>query len=301
MNGNGDGAPHLSVVICTRDREQFIAAAVESVLACDYPSFDVTVIDQSTTDGTEAALSPLRGDERLRYVHRDEAGLSRARNTGITSTTGSVIVFTDDDCVAHPDWLASIVRALDIEPDGDLLYGTVLPVSVGTPSLEIERPGRISKRDGYRVYGMGANFAARRELFAHSGLFDVVLGAGGPLKAAEDFDLAYRAYLADRVILLRPDVYLRHDGFRALDEWPGLIRNYGAGNAAFYLKHVRCRDPFMLWLTVRHVVDTLARWAVRGLLRRPGPQGDYLRGFFAGARASLRFRVDRATRLYVEP
>ena len=79
-------------------------------------------------DATREALQPLLDREpRLTYVHSDEPGLSRAYNNGIRRTTGEILVFTDDDCLAPKDWISSIVAAFEAEPDGDLLYGQVVP------------------------------------------------------------------------------------------------------------------------------------------------------------------------------
>ena len=167
---------HASVVICTRNRPDKIGTAVGSVLALDYPAFDVTVIDQSTTDDTRRALDAYHDDERLRYLHFDEAGLSRAYNNGIRQTQGEIIAFTDDDCIVPNDWLTCIVSAFQADQDGELLYGRVQPWESGeghdlTPLLDIPVAERLSKQNrNYKVFGMGANFAARRRLFDRIGL-----------------------------------------------------------------------------------------------------------------------------------
>ena len=92
------------------------------------PVVRLTVIDQSTTDDTREVLEPIAAaDGGSRYVHSTEAGLSRAYNTGIAASSGEVIAFTDDDCIVPPDWLRTIVTAFAADPDGDLLYGQVIP------------------------------------------------------------------------------------------------------------------------------------------------------------------------------
>ncbi len=295
----------IDVVICTRNREGSIEAAVRSVLANTGVRFHLTVIDQSTSDATGEILRPIAADdERLKYVHVDEAGLSRAYNTGIRMTSSDVIAFTDDDCLVPTDWVAAIVAAFDAEPDGDLLYGQVLALESGpeaalTPSLVIDKPERLSHKDGFRVFGMGANYAARRRLFDRIGGFDEVLGGGGPLRSSQDFDLAYRAYRGHAVILLRPEVVLRHDGRREEDDWPTLLLNYGTGDGAFYTKHVRCRDPLALWLLVKQLVLTTVKNVAKFVMRRDAPGFNYLKGLIAGVRGSFGFDVDRSTRMYV--
>lgn len=298
---------HVSAVICTRNREDKIGTAVASVLASDYPSFELTVIDQSTTDGTRKVVEPMAADDpRLRYIHVDEAGLSRAYNNGIRRTDGEILAFTDDDCIVAPDWLSTIVDAFAAEPDGDLLYGQVVAAgstaddNALTPQLHIPAPERLSKHDGYKVFGMGANFAARRRLFSSAGSFDEILGGGGALWSSQDYDMAYRTYQSGNVILLRPEVTLRHDGRRESEDWPSLLVAYGSGDGAFYMKHIRCRDPFALWLFTKQFMGTAARWVAKTLLRRPNDHNYYLKGMVRGARGSFKFGVDRATRLYVE-
>jgi glycosyltransferase involved in cell wall biosynthesis len=297
--------PHASIVVCTRNRHDKIGAAIESLLAQDYPSYDVTVIDQSTTDETERALDRWAGDSRLHYVHSTVAGLSRAYNRGIRESTGDILAFTDDDCLVRPDWLATIVAAFSADQEADLLYGSVDPLDDpsgrrgGAPYLTIAEPERLNKKTGFRVVGMGANFAARRRLFDRIGGFDEVLGGGGPLRSSQDFDLAYRAYHAGSTIVLRPDVTVIHDGFRADEDWPSLLLAYGIGDGAFYTKHARCRDPYAIWLLVRQLGASTGKWVGKRVLGRDAGSFNYVRGFTQGMRQSFRFPVDRVARMYV--
>ena len=243
----------------------------------------------------------------MHYIHVDQAGLSRAYNDGIDRTSGELIAFTDDDCVVPGDWLTTIASAFDAEPEGELLYGQVLPLGnssddiAKTPALHIDEPQRLSRRDGFKVFGMGANFAARRRLFQRIGEFDTVLGGGGELRSSQDFDLAYRAFRGGSVILLRPEVTLRHDGRRESEDWPSLLRAYGTGDGAFYTKHVRCLDPYALWLLSKQLFGSTAKWIVKTLLGRRPQEINYVRGMLTGIRGSFRFKVDRDARLYVEP
>jgi glycosyltransferase involved in cell wall biosynthesis len=295
----------VSVVIATCDRANKIPRAVASVLANDYPAFDLTVVDQSSTDATQSALRDLAdSDPRLHLLHVEEKGLSRARNTGICASTGSIIAFTDDDCIVPGHWIADIVRAFESERDGQLLYGCVsaLPDDDNpflTPFLKIEAAERLSRADGFRVVGMGANFAARRGLFDSIGGFDEQLGCGGPLRAGEDFDLSYRTYRSGAVILLRPDVSLLHDGRRELPDWPGLVHGYGIGDGAFYSKHIRCGDWRAVQMLSFRVARTGTRVAVKRIIGRATAEDSYLRGLLMGVREGMRFRVDRRSRQYV--
>jgi glycosyltransferase involved in cell wall biosynthesis len=296
--------PRISVVICTRNRQDKIGAATASVLANDHPDFDVTVIDQSSTAATEMALhSILKCDRRITYHHMALAGLSRAYNVGITKTKADLIAFTDDDCIVPVDWLQRIENAFAEESDADLLYGQVVAkpsaLEEGSivPDLPFTRSERLSRRDGFRVIGMGANFAARRTLFDRIGGFDEALGGGGPLRSSQDFDLAYRTYRAGAVILLRPEVTLLHDGGREPDDWHTVMHNYGVGDGAFYTKHVRCGDLYALMLLVRKISRLGAGATIKTILGQR-PRTDYLAGILTGVKDSRRFPVDKRERLY---
>ena len=297
---------HLSVVICTRNRPDKIGTAVASVLANEHPAFDLTIVDQSTDDATGAVLRPLAEDDlRLHYFHVEEAGLSRAYNTGIRLTSGGIIAFTDDDCIVPADWLTRIEDAFDADEQGDLLYGQVDAASTDdgdarlTPVLELKRAERLGRDDGFRIIGMGANFAARRRLFDTIGGFDEVLGGGGPLRSSQDFDLAYRTFRAGSVILLRPEVTIRHDGRRDHEDWPGLLRNYGIGDGAFYSKHVRCGDIYALRLFLKNLWHHTSRYLVKTALGRRPVGRFYIRGMFEGVQNGRQFQIDRGTRNYV--
>jgi glycosyltransferase involved in cell wall biosynthesis len=297
----------VSSVICTRNRPDLIGQAVASVLANSYPEFELLVVDQSTDERTGQIVKSLMASHaNLRYLHTDRAGLSRAYNIGIRETKGEVLAFTDDDCVAPTDWIASIARVFETLPSVDMLYGQVLlpkelENTTGTvPTLHIGKAELLDRHHGFRVYGMGANYAARRQLFGRIGGFDEALGGGGPLKSSQDFDLQYRAYLGGVAVALRPEVKVDHYGVRTREQWPATQVAYGFGDGAFYFKHVRCGDAFALGMLINRLALLFAREALSKLhLRRRPSNALYLRSYVTGIRESLRFRVDRAHRLYV--
>jgi hypothetical protein len=143
---------------------------------------------------------------------------------------------------------------------------------------------------------MGADFALRRSLVNRIGYFDEALGGGGPLASSQDFDFQYRTYCAGGVCLLAPEVQVLHYGIRNWTDWPKTLTAYGIGDGAFYMKHVRCLDLFATWLAARKS----ARLVIRQLVSPFRKKSDkaYFRGYFEGIRRSLRYDVNRKTRLY---
>ncbi|HSR22156.1 MAG TPA: glycosyltransferase family A protein, partial [Candidatus Eisenbacteria bacterium] len=265
--------PPISVVICTRDRPDTIGGALDSVIAQDYPDHEVLVIDQSRGDETARIVDEVRGRfPRLRSVRLRTPGLSRAYNAGVREATGSILAFTDDDVVAPAGWLRSIARAFAGHPGVGLLYGQVLvaPELVErenrdgvTPALGITERRVLDREHGFQVFGMGANFAARRSLFERVGEFDEVLGGGGPLQSSQDFDFVYRVFKCGESTLLEPEVVVHHHGFRGHDEWPATMRSYGIGVGGFCSKHVRLGDPYAAWLLCGFLARAAGRFGKR--------------------------------------
>ncbi len=296
--------PAASVVLCTVNRPDLIGQAVASILNCELEDFELIVVDQSPDSRTRDALNPIRErDNRLRYIHSERVGLSAAYNTGIRESCAPVIAFTDDDCVVPTDWLRRVVETFAINPDVELVYGQVLvPDDVSStdgviPALEFATQERLSNVAGFRVCGMGANFAARRSLFDRVGPFDEVLGGGGPLRSSQDFDLQFRAYRFGVVCLLEPSVRVFHYGLRTADQWPATLRAYGTGDGGFYMKHVRCGDRVALRLLVSRLAGQTVRVVVKPLLGRKHSSA-YLAGLIAGIWGSYGYQVDRPSRMY---
>jgi GT2 family glycosyltransferase len=286
---------------------------LESVAECDYPSFDVHIMDQSTNDKTREIVEQLakrfESKCKINYHHLDKAGLSRAYNQGMGVSDGAIIACTDDDVVVPRDWLSNIKRAFDKDPEAGLLFGQVLvPESLkeaertGTivPSFVIERPERLIKGHGFHVCAMGANMAIRRTLLERVVGFDEALGGGGPLRSSQDFDFLYRTYLSGMAILLAPEVKVDHYGTRTQDQWPGTLKAYGIGDGAFYSKHIRCGDPFALWMFTKRVALMGAREMKSLVLKGRLKRDDYAFNLFNGVRAAAKFGIDRKTRLFIE-
>jgi GT2 family glycosyltransferase len=304
----------VSVVICTRNRPDTVGQALESVAECEYPTFDVHVMDQSTDEETKKIVEGLAArfahKLRINYHHLEKAGLSRAYNLGIAASDGEIVACTDDDVVVPTDWVAQVAKAFQADPKAGLLYGQVLiPESlkeasrngVIVPNLPITKYERLIKGGArFRVFGMGANYALRRSVAAEVGGFDEALGGGGPLRSSQDFDFAYRVYRAGYAVILTPDVKVDHYGSRTGEQWPGTMKAYGVGDGAFYSKHIRCGDPLAVMLFGKVLLRAGARYAKTALLERKIRDDDYTVNLFVGIRDASKFAIDPKHRLYRE-
>src|SRR6266404_2389036 len=103
------GAPFISVVIPTFNRKDALVACLSRLDAQSYPraGFEVVVVDDGSTDGTEGEVERFATDSGLPLsCHRqDHAGPAAARNAGAGRARGEVLAFTEDDVEPDRRWL----------------------------------------------------------------------------------------------------------------------------------------------------------------------------------------------------
>ena len=239
--------PHISVIICTRNRAHMLRESLESVrIAAGNGAFyaELVVVDNGSTDGTfgtvETWAKDLPPELPVRLVREPRAGLSIARNTGVASARGDIILFTDDDCRLEPDYFKRLGEVYANQPGAVIIGGRV---ELGDPQdlpMTIKTDRRPATFDGVDVgaFAIGSNLTLNRSAWSIVGPMDERFGAGTDFKASEETDYLHRAYLAGIPILYRPELCIYHfHGRRTVPEARKLWRNYSIGNGALYAKY----------------------------------------------------------------
>ena len=103
--------PRVSVIMPVYNGQAYLAAAIDSVLGQTLRDHELVVVDDGSTDGSAAILAGY-GD-RIRVLRQANAGVSAARNAGIAAARGDFIAFLDSDDWWEPDFLQSMVDAMD--------------------------------------------------------------------------------------------------------------------------------------------------------------------------------------------
>ena len=293
--------PSASVVICSRNRPALLHQAVHSVLQGSILPAEIVVVDQSDASDPELAeMGAVRGCE-VRYHWDTARGVSRARNRGLEAARSDVVLFTDDDVFVDRDWVGAMVGALSELGPGGVVTGRVLATENETPGgwapalVGEAEPATYEGRIGRDVLEAG-NMGVFRATLLRTGGFDPCLGPGTSFPAGEDNDMGYRLLGAGCRIRYEPRAVIYHRAWRGPEEYVPLRWRYGIGQGAYYAKHMRLRDPYMLGrlsrLLRKHLFLSLKR--VRREPRAAGGHLAYVAGVLTGAlRWSVRRRSSR--------
>lgn len=296
----------VSIIIATRNRGKLIAATVQSILANDYPNFEVIVVDQSDNQETAQALTQFENDTRVRYIFSQRTGTSYARNLGIAESQGALIAITDDDCEVAPDWLAQLVEAFEFDQKIGVIFGSVLPPadwnwSEGFIPISVLETTELQRNlwEIRKSKKLGACMGIRREVWQQVHGFDEMLGPGKNLRANEDGDIAFRAVLHGYYVLNTSNFKVTHFGARRNSEIRDLLFGYAFGNAATLLKLVRCRQLKVWPLLLDKMFLTYLFPVTWNIVRRKRPSGlAMLQGFLAGLWYSRKLPLDREHWVY---
>jgi glycosyltransferase involved in cell wall biosynthesis len=302
----------VSMIVCTRDRTRGLQECLHTLQQVDYDPIEIIVVDNAPSDSAtwEAVAALAQNDDRVRYTCEPRAGLSRARNHGLSMAKYDIAAFTDDDTMVDPGWPSAIAAGFAGDPETMCVTGMVAAMALDTRSqryfdsryswgeafeprrydLTIHRyPTRLYPFSA-GIFGTGANFAVRRSALADLGDFDPLLGAGGPGRGGEDLDMFLRVILAGGRICYLPSALVWHRHRADAQALSEQIYSYGYGLGAYLAKHFLNRQlPLaMLGQGIRQIGLVVSRMRQATQESQYGEGGKKLglteaRGFVAGA------------------
>lgn len=102
---------NVSVIIPAYNGALYVGKGIESVLAQDYDSYEIIVIDDGSTDNTKEVVAQY--GNRVKYFYQENQGVAQARNRGLECATGQYISFLDQDDFFLPHKLSAQVKILE--------------------------------------------------------------------------------------------------------------------------------------------------------------------------------------------
>jgi len=188
--------PFVSVIVPVFNGERFIRKVVENILSQDYPSLEIIMINDGSTDKTEEIIKELPLE--IRYLSQKHFGPSAARNRGINEAMGEYIAFLDVDDLWPKENLRMLLKELSQDRDIDVVHGYAQLAHYNPVTDTYEYRGNPAESFPYYI---GAALY-RRTAFTKVGLFDPTLHYG------EDTDWFTRAKELNVTIKRLEDVTL---------------------------------------------------------------------------------------------
>ena len=238
--------PFISVIVPVRNEAPFIRRTLDQLLGQHYAPdrFEVLVVDGASTDGTPAVVRALEADHpNLRLLSNARRWSSAARNLGVQSARGDILVVIDGHCdVDNPDYLNDLADAF--ERSGADCVGRPQPLDVpGASALQraiaAARASRLGHNPASYIYSAGEQFvpsksvaiAYRRSVFEAVGYFDE------NFDACEDVEFNHRIDQAGLRCFFTPQVRVRYYPRTSLRGLFHQLRRYGQGRVRLLAKH----------------------------------------------------------------
>jgi len=225
-------SPQISVIVCTYNGAALLPACLASLSRLRHPSYEVIVIDDGSTQDIAAIVRDFPG---VRYHRQEHAGLSAARNLGMKKARGSILAYTDDDCIADEDWLGHIATGFD-DPRWVACGGPNIPPSPrnSTEAIVAAAPGapaHVMLSDAEAEHLPGCNLAIRRNTLEAIGGFRAHY-----LTAGDDVDICWRLREHGHLRFM-PGATVWHHRRRTLGAYLRQQRGYGHAEALLMRDH----------------------------------------------------------------
>jgi glycosyltransferase involved in cell wall biosynthesis len=242
-------SPKIAGIICTHNRDHYLAGAIDSLLAQTCPDCEILVVDNASSDNTRQVTESRLDNPRLKYVYEPILGLSTARNRGAKETKAPILAYLDDDAIASSQWLEILLNAYEnneklavaggkvtlIWPQGynqpnwlsDDLAGGLGAFDLGDNVVYITHPNLTPR---------GVNYSIRRDFLDKIGGFDPNLGRiGKKLLSNEELYTTELALAQGWQVGYFPDALVEHNvaperinrqWFMRRSWWQGISEHY---------------------------------------------------------------------------
>ena len=226
--------PLVSIIVCSYNGAKTLAACLESLGKLNYPSYEIILVDDGSTDNTAQIAAEF---PNVQYIHQENHGLSIARNTGAAAAKGDVFAYTDSDCMADADWLYYLIGTL---VSGD--YAGVGGPNVSPPARNWIQacvaaapggPSHVLLTDTIAEHVPGCNMAWYRWAFESVGGFDPEYH-----KAGDDVDFCWRVQQAGHDVAFSPTAIVWHYRRFTLSAFRKQQQGYGEAESMLRFKHL---------------------------------------------------------------
>ena len=202
----------FSVVIPLYNKANYIQNCLKSVLKQTHKKFEVILVNDGSTDGSEAVVERFQ-DSRIRLVHQENKGASAARNKGVSLAKHEWIALIDADDYWYPNHLEELQNTIEQFPKADVVcnnYEILLDNDfIKQPAFSIEYPLKAQYIEDYFKGSLIDPIAWTSALSFTSSIFKKVGEFDTNIKSGQDIDLMVKFGLA-ATIAFNPKVTMRY-------------------------------------------------------------------------------------------
>jgi glycosyltransferase involved in cell wall biosynthesis len=195
--------PYFSIVIPVYNKEKFVAKTIESVLSQTFTDYEIIIVNDGSTDQSEAKISTFK-DNRIQYYSKKNEGVALARNFGIEKATADYICFLDADDYWHPTFLETMQRYSSELPEQKVFAAAI---EIETKNKTIPARYSIESTSDFEI----VNFfnASQKEcvlwtssVCIHKSVFEKVGDFDTKIKHGEDTELWIRIGLQFPIVFI---------------------------------------------------------------------------------------------------
>ena len=200
--------PYFSVIIPSFNRRQKLCRAIDSVLSQSFRDYELIIIDDGSTDGTDSIALQYKG--KISYFFQENQGVSSARNKGISVSNSPFIAFLDSDdtwdkrkLARHKEYIESNPHILIHQTEDIWIRNDRF---VNPQKKHLKREGDIFEQSLHLCMISPSSVVMSREIFDKYGYFDE------ELPACEDYDLWLRITPFEYIGLIKEKLITRYAG-----------------------------------------------------------------------------------------
>lgn len=251
--------PLCSIIVPTHNRPAPLRMCLESLTRLDYPRdrFEVIVVDDGGPTRLDSTIDPVRNRLEVTLIRQTRAGPATARNAGAARAGGTLLAFTDDDCMPDPGWLRAFAMRLADAPDamtgGQTINALRRNLYAAASQVLVAFLYEYYTVAGQPRFFTSNNVAIAREAFHALGGFDTDY----PLAAAEDRDFCERWLEHGGRMIYAPEAIVRHAHALTLRSFWRQHLRYGRGAYRFHQRRAQRRQQPLRVEPLRFYFDLL--------------------------------------------
>ena len=241
--------PLISIGVSAYNRKDYLKLCLDSLLAQTYPNFEIIVIDDGSTDGTDKMMAECYPG--ITYVRQENGGDASAKNHAARIAKGEYIVFCDSDYLFYPDSVMRLYQAMPVDGNA-CVYGTYQDISSSGKELRTRRKmerypsGRITRYLLRHVIVNSCGTLMPRKMFLAEGGFDTSVSVMYYYRFFLELALKCEFYAIQKPVFMRRRHHARRSAsrYRKLRAASCIFENFAAKHPELephYTKIIRSR------------------------------------------------------------